>query len=111
MRRIGFGIIFFLFGLLTTWASCWAGSHMTFRLQVGRRLSFGTGCYEIDHCVVPWWVMAGMLAYLLGPSAVFAVIGWRVGTSNTPLVKMAILLPILTVLGAAFFLLSYALGP
>lgn len=111
MRRIASAFFFFLCGIFTTWASCWMGSHMTFRLHIGERFAARTGCHEIDHCAAPWWAIAGLLAYLLGPSIAFALAGWHVGRAGTPWVKTVILLLALFGSTSAFFLLSYALEP
>ncbi len=34
------------------------------------------GCYEIDHCDVPWWVMAIFIWWFLGPAVVYGGIAY-----------------------------------
>jgi hypothetical protein len=84
---------------------------MTFGLRIGERFASRTGCYEIDRCAVPWWAIAGWLAYFVGPSIAFAIAGWYASRPGKPPIKVAILLLALMAATFALFLLSYAIEP
>ena len=45
------------------------------------------GCTEIDHCPISWWQASEVLAFLFGPSIIFAVSAFGFSkTARTPLV-------------------------
>jgi hypothetical protein len=34
------------------------------------------GCYEIDACKVPWWILAIFVFWLLGPPLIYGCVGY-----------------------------------
>ena len=111
VRRGSAATAFLLVGLLTTWASCWVGSRMSYRLPL-KPLFRGSGnCNEIGWCSEPWWIIAAFLAYLFGPSIVFAVTGWVSVRDGTQRRTVALRLALLIGLTALFYLAGYATGP
>lgn len=110
MKRIGLSLGFLIAGLLTTWAALVAGSHMSFRFHFKLVHRDSGACYEIGPCSVPWWVIAALVAYLLGPSLIFTVTGWlsaRPGVTASKKLRRLLLLTVLTVL---LYLLGYAIS-
>lgn len=91
MKRLASSVGFAVLGLLSTVpanriveAVDWSG--LTYRWPAGR-------CWEIDHCDVPWYGMAMFVSLFLVPTAVGALLGWRMaGTSARGVALNALLL-------------------
>jgi len=84
---------------------------MSFRLPL-QTLSYDSGkCHEIDLCSPPWWITTAFLAYLLGPSIAFAVIGWVSGSGRVLRRNIALRLFVLTTFTVLFYLAGYAINP
>ena len=108
MKRAGLSITFFIFGLLTSWASMYLGSHMSFHLNVTLLPHISDACTEIGLCTVPWWVAALFAIYLFGPSLVFAATGWiSAGPSTTTRQRLGRLLALIAIT-AMLYLFGYA---
>lgn len=109
MKRAGVALAFFIVGLITSWAAMLAGSHISRRFHVDGLSHIG-GCNEIGPCAVPWWMTALLTAYFLGPSLIFATIGWiSVGPSVTYFQRLARLLA-LVVTTALLYFAGYAIS-
>lgn len=109
MKRIGLSIAFFIVGLLTMWAAMVAGSHMSFRFSPNWAKS-SSGCHEIGPCSVPWWITVLLIAYLLGPSLIFAMTGWSSARPGVPTRKRFGRLLALMAITALLYLVGYAIG-
>lgn len=68
---------FVLLGLVVTWACLYAGSHIDWP----KSTTPTSGCREIDHCDVPWWVSMLFVASLLGPAVVYGLVAF-IGTGR-----------------------------
>ncbi len=107
MRRAYTVAAFCLAGAATTWAACWIGSRMSFRLGLGWGFQNLEGCWEVGVCTVPAWYTLLLYLYFLGPSIVFAAVGWR--TCDASSRRLAQLLALLVVGTASLYLVTYAL--
>jgi len=74
MRRLLTSISFFVWGLFITWASLRLIARIDWSKVASPRPD---GCWEIDHCNVPWYIGAWFIVALLLPTALHTVIGWR----------------------------------
>lgn len=72
MKRILATIAAVILGLLVTWACGYATSHINWPVSQTPR----QGCYEIDHCNVPWWIIVLFLTAICGPAAVYGLVGF-----------------------------------
>jgi hypothetical protein len=100
MRRVGFPLLYWIAGLITTWLACWIG----LRLPSG-----GDGCHEIDLCSPPWPLAALRIGFLLGPSLGFAFAGWRMGRRRATRQTVPCSLSTLVTPTMLFFLASYVI--
>jgi hypothetical protein len=110
VKRIGLSSVFFIVGLLTTWAAMFAGSHISpwFKFSLVHHSS--RACYEIGPCSVPWWATTLLATYFLGPSLVFSVTGWisaRPGISTSKRIRRLLALIVIT---ALLYLMAYAIN-
>lgn len=64
------------------------------------------GCWDVGACTVPTWYTVLLCLYILGPSIVFAVVGWR-ACDATPR-RLVQLLGLLVVGTASLYLVKYA---
>jgi hypothetical protein len=55
-----------LLGLAATWAMSGVASSIDWPVKPYR------GCYEIDACNVPWWIVAFFASWIVGPAVVYA---------------------------------------
>lgn len=109
MKRLGVTVAFFIVGLMTTWAAMLAGSHMPRGFHVKLAPNF-KGCYEIGPCSVPWWATALLIAYLLGPSLIFAATGWVSALPGIATSKRLGRLLALVIITALLYCAGYAIS-
>jgi len=67
MKRLAGVISAIAFGLLVAWFF----GYVTSRINWPRPKGPVHGCYEIDHCYVPWWVIAAFFSWFFGPAIVY----------------------------------------
>jgi hypothetical protein len=84
---------------------------MSLRLPIKVLPHDSGSCHEIGLCTQPWWITAAFLAYLFGPSVVFALTGWVTAGTGTPVRNVAFRLVVLILLTASLYLIGYATGP
>lgn len=77
MRRFLTVGAFVALGLLVTWACLYVGSHVDWP----KSHTPVKGCYEIDHCDVPWWISTLFFASLLGPAIIYGLVA-LIGTGR-----------------------------
>lgn len=69
MKRLLAALTAFGAGLVVTWLCGYLNGHIKWPVsQTPIR-----GCYEIDHCNVPWWIIVWFMATIFGPSALYGV--------------------------------------
>lgn len=110
MKRIGWAALFFVVGIVTTWAAMWTTSHMPHKLQLNLVPRISGDCDEIGPCSLPWWASSLFLVYVLGPSLAFALTGWlsaRPGVDHVKGVPRLVRLIAGTVL---FYFVASAIG-
>ncbi|EON19389.1 hypothetical protein C265_12601 [Cupriavidus sp. GA3-3] len=78
---------------------------MSFRLGLGWDFQNLEGCWNVGVCTVPAWYTLLLYLYFLGPSIVFAVVGWR-ACEATPR-RLVQLLGLLVVGTASLYLVTY----
>ncbi len=79
---------------------------MSFRLGLGWSFQNLEGCWEAGVCTVPAWYTVLLYIYFLGPSMMFAAIGWKASaTSGRHLFR---LLSWLVVATASLYLVTYS---
>ncbi len=54
--------------------AAWFFGYVTSRIDWPPPKNLVRGCYEIDHCNVPWWVMAIFISWLFGPALVYGAV-------------------------------------
>ena len=107
MKRATILVFFLALGLLASWGSALLAS------QLGQRFSWPListhwhGCWDVEHCAVPWWGYAVILLFIGGPTLGWGVVGYRQsrGLSASRLAQSAVLLAVAT---AIFYLVFYA---
>lgn len=67
MRRLSGVISAMGLGFLAAWFF----GYVTSRIEWPRSTGPIHGCYEIDHCDVPWWVSAIFFLWFFGPAFVY----------------------------------------
>lgn len=72
MRRFGAVLAAVLLGFLVTWGSSYLGSHIAWPASQ----TSATGCYEIDHCAEPWWLVALFWIWFIGPATLFGAVAY-----------------------------------
>lgn len=87
-----------------------AGSNLPPRFHVKLVHKGFSGCYEIGPCSVPWWVTALLMAYLFGPSLIFAGTGWISARPGITASKRLGRLVVLIVITALLYLAGYAVS-
>jgi hypothetical protein len=109
MKRAFTVMLFGLCGLFATWTSLWLAARIDWRKLPWRMISIprADGCYEIDHCPMPWYAGFLMLAYLLLPTAIHVVAGWRLGGRQAAIGLQAIALLALLVGTVGFYFIGH----
>lgn len=77
MKRLAAGLASMTFGILLSWLCLYTFSHIDFQ-DTGRSLS--GSCTDIEHCPSHWWTYLQLFATLLGPAALFGLmgaVGWK----------------------------------
>lgn len=110
MRRAAISGLFFLTGLITTWAACWLGSRMNFKFAFVHQLPALKGCYELDHCRVPWWAIMLFFCYATGPSILFGIVGWKLSGTGRGSHTIVFAMLFMSIINFMFYLASYALS-
>jgi len=67
MKRLSGVISAMGLGLLVAWFFGYVTSHIDWPRGKGAI----HGCYEIDHCDVPWWLLAVFISWFFGPALVY----------------------------------------
>ena len=103
MKRAVATFLFAGLGLICSWASLRLVALINWSKLVNPRPH---GCWEIDHCDVPWYIGAWLVFELLLPTGAFAVVGWRLGKEEAD--ARSLVLAILALSGGTF--VFYAAG-
>ena len=79
MRKMVVASIFTGLGLFATWSALRLVDQLDWSRFTYIRPS---GCWEIDHCDVPWYFVGLLFFVLLLPTFVHMVAGWRVSSCS-----------------------------
>lgn len=107
MKRATILVFFLALGLLTSWGSALLTSQLAQRLSWPLISTRWHGCWDVEHCAVPWSGYAVILLFIGGPTLGWGVVGYRQSRrpSASRLVLSALLLAAAT---AIFYLVFYA---
>src|SRR4051812_17467395 len=104
MKKVFSSAGFAALGLIASWAAVrivesvnWSG--LTYRWPEGR-------CWELDHCAVPWYGVLLFFGFLLLPTIVHGLAGWRLGASGASLPRVGIKVTLLFAGTLAFFVIG-----
>lgn len=67
MKRLAGVVSAIGFGLLAAWFF----GYVTSRIDRSHPKGRVHGCYEIDHCSVPWWIIVIFILWFFGPALVY----------------------------------------
>lgn len=67
MKRLAGVVSAMAFGLPVAWFF----GYVTSRINWPHPKGAVHGCYDIDHCSVPWWVTVTFVLWLFGPALVY----------------------------------------
>jgi hypothetical protein len=56
--------------------AAWFFGYVTSRIEWPRLKGAIHGCYEIDHCDVPWWVVAIFILWFVGPALLYGSVAF-----------------------------------
>ena len=101
MKKIVVALVFTGLGLFATWSALRLVDQVDWSRFTYIRPS---GCWEIDHCDVPWYFVSLFFFVLLLPTFVHMVAGWRLSTSSPR--KVVVSAAVLWVATLAFYSLS-----
>ncbi|MFL9862798.1 hypothetical protein PQR67_01275 [Paraburkholderia fungorum] len=76
MRRAVVSFAGVIFGAFLTWFCLYMFSH----IQWPKSNRVVEGCHELGKCAAQWWAMAGLFAYIFGPSLLLGslnAIAWK----------------------------------
>ncbi|HWW03899.1 hypothetical protein [Collimonas sp.] len=106
MKRFLIVVAAVVFGFLVAWGCGYAGSHIDWAMSQTPK----HGCYEIDHCNVPWWIIALFIGSLFGPSIFYGVVAF-IGTKLnwSPTRWIGTFIPLLVITCGLYFA-GYALA-
>ncbi|HTR08005.1 MAG TPA: hypothetical protein VMJ11_15415 [Paraburkholderia sp.] len=106
MKRATILLFFLALGLLTSWGSALLASQLAQWFSWPLISTRWHGCWDVEHCAVPWWGYAFILLFIGGPTLGWGVTGFRQSKLRAPqLAQWAFLLAIATV---AFYMVFYA---
>ena len=107
MKRTVTAFLFAGFGLICTWASLRLVALINWSKLVNPRPH---GCWEIDHCDVPWYIGAWLVCVLSLPTGTFAVVGWRLGKEKASATSFVVAILALSVGTFVFYAAGRAAG-
>jgi hypothetical protein len=103
VKRIFLATAAVALGLFVAWSCSYIASHIswpTSSMPV-------RGCYEIDHCDVPWWIVALFITSLFGPALVYGVVAFIGSGKRWPTVRWAIIFAILLPITVCLYFALY----
>jgi len=104
MKRLFLVIGGAVFGLLLTFINIFFASQIDWPISN----TPAGGCYEIDKCNVPWWIVALFISWWLGPTIVCAGVAFVAIRNAWPQRKVVFTLLIVAVISAMFYVSWYA---
>ena len=91
-------------GLFVAWSCSYIASHINWPTSNTPVL----GCYEIDHCDAPWWIVALFIASLFGPALIYGVIAFVGIGKRWSIIRWATIFTILLPFTACLYFAWYA---
>lgn len=82
MRKAVVAGLFILLGFISTWAGLFASSRINYSAVLGDAHRVRSGCWELDHCDVPWWYLGLIVGVLLLPTLIHGAAGYRLAKRN-----------------------------
>jgi hypothetical protein len=108
MRRTLYLLGFISWGLFVTWASLFFVARIDWSKFVTPHPA--SGCFEIGHCDVPWFIVVWFFVALLLPTVAHAVVGWRLEKLRVTPVRFIFSLLVLSVATLAFYVITRAIS-
>lgn len=82
MRKTVITSLFVLLGFISTWAGLFTSSRINYSAVLGDAHRIRNGCWELDHCDVPWWYLVLIVGVLLLPTLIHGTAGYRLAKRN-----------------------------
>ena len=106
MKRAGLSVLYLAVGLLASWQFAVLVSKLAQRFSWPLISTRWHGCWDIEHCIVPWWTYAIMAMFIVGPGVGWAIVGFWLGRRIT-LCRLAASATILTLATAFFYVVFF----
>ncbi|PCE24089.1 hypothetical protein BWP39_30870 [Paraburkholderia acidicola] len=77
MKRAVFSAAYLAVGLSVSWQVARLSSRLAQQYSWPLLDTRWHGCWDIEHCQVPWWGYAVIVTFLFGPAVTWAVVGFQ----------------------------------
>lgn len=104
MRRAVVTGLFVLLGFISTWTGLITSSRINYSAVLGDAHRIRSGCWELDHCDVPWWYLVLIGGVLLLPTLIHGTAGHRLARRNASRSQFAIAAIVLLAATCAYFM-------
>jgi hypothetical protein len=108
VKRVFYSLTFLTIGLFASWQA------VLFAIRIANRFSWPLlargphRCWDIEHCHIPIWGHAMIVASIIGPAIAWTCFGFQLGRSST-LARTSAAIIILSAATFAFYLMLYAI--
>lgn len=98
--------LFVLLGLISTWAGLFTSSRINYSAVLGDAHRIRSGCWELDHCDVPWWYLGLIVSVLLLPTLIHATAGYRLAKRNASPSRFVVVAVVLIAATCLYYVLA-----